>query len=49
MGAKPSLNTANAAGMTNPFDPATFNFTKQLQLKNSDPELAAVLEREAGK
>ncbi len=49
MGAKPSLNTANAAGMTNPFDPATFNFTKQLQLKDSDPELAAVLEREAGK
>ena len=49
MGAKPSLNTANAAGMANPFDPTTFNFTKQLQLKNSDPELAAVLEREAGK
>lgn len=49
MGAKPSLNTANAAGMVNPFDPATFNFTKQLQLKNSDPELAAVLEREVGK
>jgi hypothetical protein len=43
------LNTANAAGMTNPFDPATFNLTKALQLKETDPELAAVLEREAGK
>jgi hypothetical protein len=43
------LSTANAAGMANPFDPTTFNLTKQLQLKNSDPELAAVLEREAGK
>ena len=49
MGAKPSTGTASAAGMANPYADATFNLTRQMTLEESDPQLAAVLKREAGK
>jgi len=49
MGAKPNTGTASAAGMSNPYADATFNLTRQLTLEESDPQLAAVLKREAGK
>jgi hypothetical protein len=49
MGAKPNTSTASAAGMSNPYADATFNLTRQMTLEESDPQLAAVLKREAGK
>ena len=49
MGAKPNTGTASAAGMSNPYADATFNLTRQMTLEESDPQLAAVLKREAGK
>ena len=49
MGAKPNLNTANAAGIANPWAEGSINLTRQMALDNTDPELAAVLRREAGK
>jgi hypothetical protein len=49
MGAKPNLNTANAAGIANPWAEGSINLTRQMALDNTDPDLAAVLRREAGK
>ena len=49
MGAKPSTNTAGAAGMANPWAEGSINITRQMSLEITDPELAAVLKREAGK
>ena len=49
MGVKPSLNTANASGMSNPYLDATANLTQRMMLEHTDPDLAAVLKREAGK
>ena len=49
MGAKPSGNIAGAAGMANPYADATANLTQRMMLENTNPELAAVLKREAGK
>ena len=49
MGAKPNLNTANAAGVANPWAEGSINLTRQMALESTDPELAAVLKREAGK
>jgi len=49
MGAKPSLNTANSAGIANPYLDATSNLTQRMILERTDPDLAAVLKREAGK
>jgi hypothetical protein len=49
MGAKPNTNTANAAGIANPWAEGSINLTRQMTLENTDPELAAVLKREAGK
>ena len=49
MGAKPNLSTANAAGIANPWAEGSINLTRQMALDNTDPELAAVLRREAGK
>ena len=49
MGAKPSGNTAGAAGMANPWAEGSINITRQMSLEVTDPELAAVLKREAGK
>jgi len=49
MGAKPSTGTAGAAGIANPWLEGSINLTKQMALDASDPDLAAVLKREAGK
>jgi hypothetical protein len=49
MGAKPNTNTAAAAGMANPWLEGSINLTRQMALESSDPDLAAVLKREAGR
>ena len=49
MGAKPNTSTASAAGIANPYLDATSNLTQRMMLENTDPDLAAVLKREAGK
>ena len=49
MGAKPTTATAGAAGIANPWLEGSINLTRQMALESSDPELAAVLKREAGK
>jgi hypothetical protein len=49
MGAKPATGTAGAAGITNPWAEGSINLTRQMTLENTEPELAAVLRREAGK
>jgi hypothetical protein len=49
MGAKPNTNTAAAAGMANPWMEGSINLTRQMALEASDPDLAAVLKREAGR
>ena len=47
MGATP--NATIAPGMRNPFRRDSYNFTEQMQLKMSNPELAKALEAEAGR
>jgi len=49
MGAKPNTSTAGAAGIANPWLEGSINLTRQMALDASDPDLAAVLRREAGK
>ena len=49
MGAKPTTGTAGAAGIANPWAEGSINLTKQMTLEVTDPDLAAVLKREAGK
>ena len=49
MGAKPATGTAGAAGIANPWLEGSINLTRQMALESTDPELAAVLKREAGK
>ena len=49
MGAKPTTGTAGAAGVANPWAEGSINLTKQMTLEATDPDLAAVLKREAGK
>ena len=49
MGAKPTTGTAGAAGVANPWLEGSINLTKQMALEVTDPDLAAVLKREAGK
>ena len=49
MGAKPATGTAGAAGMANPWAEGSINITRQMSVEITDPELAAVLKREAGK
>ena len=49
MGAKPTTGTAGAAGIANPWAEGSINLTKQMTLEATDPDLAAVLKREAGK
>ena len=48
MGAKPSPTSNVSPGMTNPWKEGNINITRQMTLEGSDPELAAVLKREAG-
>ena len=47
MGAKPTPNSAIAPGMSNPWKEGSINITRQMQVEAQDPELAAVLKREA--
>jgi len=49
MGAKPTPTSAISAGMPNPWKEGSINLTRQMALEASDPDLAAVLEREAGR
>ena len=49
MGAKPTTGTAGAAGIANPWLEGSINLTRQMALETTDPDLAAVLKREAGK
>ena len=49
MGAKPTTGTAGASGIANPWAEGSINLTRQMSLEATDPELAAVLKREAGK
>ena len=49
MGAKPNTGTAGAAGIANPWLEGSINLTRQMALEVTDPDLAAVLKREAGK
>jgi len=48
MGAKPTTGTAGAAGVANPWLEGSMNLTRQMALEATDPDLAAVLKREAG-
>ena len=47
MGAKPTPNSAVAPGMPNPWKEGSINITRQMQIDAQDPDLAAVLKREA--
>jgi hypothetical protein len=49
MGAKPTTGTAGTAGVANPWLEGSMNLTRQMALEATDPDLAAVLKREAGK
>ena len=49
MGAKPTAGTAGVAGMANPYADETANLTQRMILETTNPDLAAVLKREAGK
>ena len=49
MGAKPATGTAGASGVANPWLEGSINLTKQMALDTTDPDLAAVLRRQAGK
>ena len=49
MGAKPTTGTAGAAGIANPWLEGSINLTRQMALEATEPDLAAVLKREAGK
>jgi hypothetical protein len=49
MGAKPATGVTGAAGIANPWAEGSINLTRQMTLEATDPDLAAVLKREAGK
>ena len=49
MGAKPTPTSAISTGMPNPWKEGSINLTRQMALEASDPDLAAVLKREAGR
>jgi hypothetical protein len=48
MGAKPNPTSTVAPGMNNPWREGSINLTQQMMLSAQDPDLAAVLKREAG-
>jgi hypothetical protein len=48
MGTKPNPASAVAPGMTNPWKEGSVNLTQQMLISSQDPDLAAVLKREAG-
>ena len=47
MGAKQTPNSAVSPGMSNPWKEASINLTRQMALEATEPDLAAVLKREA--
>ena len=47
MGAKPTPNSAVSPGMSNPWKEGSINLTRQMALEATEPDLAAVLKREA--
>jgi len=47
MGAKPTPNSAVSPGMPNPWKEGSINITRQMALEATEPDLAAVLKREA--
>ena len=47
MGAKPTPNSAVSPGMSNPWKEGSINITRQMALEASEPDLAAVLKKEA--
>ena len=47
MGAKPTPTSNVSPGMNNPWKEGSINITRQIALESSEPELAAVLKREA--
>ena len=49
MGAKPITGVSGTEGVANPWLDATANLTQRMIIQETDPELAAVLKREAGK
>lgn len=49
MGAKPTPTSNVAPGLANPWKDGSINLTRQMALEASDPDLAAVLKREAGR
>ena len=49
MGAKPATGVSGAGSVANPWAEGSINLTRQMTLEATDPDLAAVLKREAGK
>ena len=49
MGAKPVTGVSGAGTVANPWAEGSINLTRQMTLEATDPDLAAVLKREAGK
>ena len=49
MGAKPVTGVSGTGGVANPWAEGSINLTRQMALEATDPDLAAVLKREAGK
>ena len=47
MGAKPTPTSNVSPGMTNPWKEGSINLTQQMVLESNEPELAAVLKKEA--
>lgn len=48
MGAKPTSNVVSTGGVANPWKEGSVNLTQQMLISSQDPDLAAVLKREAG-
>ena len=48
MGAKPASAVASTTGVANPWKEGSVNLTQQMLISSQDPDLAAVLKREAG-
>lgn len=48
MGAKPNPASVVSSGISNPWKEGSINLTQQMLISSQDPDLAAVLKREAG-
>lgn len=48
MGAKPNPTSVVSGGVANPWKEGSINLTQQMLISSQDPDLAAVLKREAG-